>query len=575
MQPRDEQALEADAWRKFVKDLGGQLALAWPAMQQRLADRYDAFVEHATVQALQHGITRAPAVARFVNLCAVWGPSFQERAGFEWARGLLAAPPAREWSTVHQLVRRSLAELARRPEARVEPAALESVDAGLLDRYGAWGRRGAMLAADPPPAPRKACDLEAAELRQLETEPLKVYRCVADEWQRIALPPPAPLRLSLAHETPALVGLVTAPRGLGEPTRLQARLRAHTVCDGDHHPAIGFAGSHGLWQWRGHETRGVNWPVSTLEQALPKAGPGTAVAEETSPEIHRLDFEVCGLRDEGDALGATRLQVWAWPATQWWLEIVRQAAEAGPIGPREEDMARGSTQVELEADGRKQDTAGLQRGFEHELDEATVQAVQLLRTFWAKVPGLEDPAVEGRLGMLAGRAALAWGWCPSADGLGARAVMQVHGELDMAACRCDLVFSGALALGDGRAQISLKLTGEPPLRHQLQRDQDEPPLLALVTPLVTRFELPVEVELEPLAGEAGSVLQRAGPARGALVGEAGLRPRTTGGSGWEWYAMLRLEPVQLPLRVSEPLTGERVLDLTLMPAMTLIDWRLG
>lgn len=574
MQPRNEEALEEDAWRQFVQNLASQLALAWPAMQQRLADRYDAFVGHAVQQALQRGITRAGGVARFVNLCAVWGPSFHERTGFEWARGLLAAPPEREWATVHQLVRRSLAELARRPDARVEPAALESVDAELLERFGKLGRHGAMRVAEPAPAPRRACDLEAAELRQLEGEPLRAYRQVEDEWQRVPLPTPAPLRVSLAHEAPTTVGVVTPPRGQGVPTRLQARLRAHAVCDGDHHPAVRFAGSHGLWAWHGHETRAVNWPVSTREQPLPLAGAGTAIAEETTPEIHRLEFEVCGLRDEGDALGGLQLLVWAWPSTQWWLEIVRQAPTARAIGPSLEDMAQGTTHCRVESDGAARLVHGLERGLGR-LDHSTAEAVQALRAQWCKVPGLEDAALEGRLGMLAGRVAMAWGWCPAETGLGTRALMQVHGQLDMAACRCELLFSGELVQGDARAHLSLRLAGEPVLKHDVGRAQEEPPLLAIVQTLVTRFSLPVEVELEPLAGEAGALLQLAGSVTGALVGEAGLRPRTTGGSGWEWYAMLRLEAAELPLRLSDPVTGESVSTLPLWPAVTLLDWRLG
>lgn len=47
MQPQDDEAAEEAAWRRFVQELGEQLARAWPALQARLADRYDAFVDHA------------------------------------------------------------------------------------------------------------------------------------------------------------------------------------------------------------------------------------------------------------------------------------------------------------------------------------------------------------------------------------------------------------------------------------------------------------------------------------------------------------------------------------------------
>ena len=62
---------------------------------------------------------------------------------------------------------------------------------------------------------------------------------------------------------------------------------------------------------------------------------------------------------------------------------------------------------------------------------------------------------------------------------------------------------------------------------------------------------------------------------GALVGEAGLRPRTTGGSGWEWFASLRIEPVAVPLTLTDPLLGSLSRSLPLLPALTLLNWCLG
>jgi len=123
MRPPDTEAREAAAWASFLQQLAEHLLAQWPAMQERLGDKHQAFVELAAKQALNLGLVRAASVARYVNLCFVWGPNFQDRAGFEWARGLLAAPREREWATLHQLMRRSLAEVRRLPEARVQPEA--------------------------------------------------------------------------------------------------------------------------------------------------------------------------------------------------------------------------------------------------------------------------------------------------------------------------------------------------------------------------------------------------------------------------------------------------------------------
>jgi hypothetical protein len=572
MQPQDNEAAEEAAWRRFVQELGEQLARAWPALQARLADRYDAFIDHAVQQALLRGISQAAGVARYVNLVVIWGPSFQDRPGFEWALGLLAAARDREWLSMHQLVRRSLAELERRPDALIDPQTLAAVDAALLDRFDSLGCVGKMTVAEQAPLPRRACDLEAVELRLPDGNALMSYQLDAGEWQRLAVPAPPPLRIALTHRAPALISVLTAPHGSAAATRLQARLRTQAVCDADHHPAVAFVGAHGLWSWRGHEARAVSWPVATLEQPLPIAGPGTAIAEETTPAIHRLDLEVCGLRDEDDALGSVHVQVWAWPSTQWWIEIQRNTASSPPAGGA---ATRFATRCHVEADGLAQDASGLESGFAQGLDAAAAQALQTLREAWQGASGLSQASLEGALGLLVGRAAMSWGWRLGAGGLAGKAVMGVRGQLDMAACRAELQFGGDLTCEHASARVKLHVAGDAPLAHAVRRDSEAAPLLNALLPLMASFSLPLVAELEPLAGEGGALLQAAGAVTGAFVGEAGLRPRTSGGSGWEWFARLRLEPVTLPVLVSDPFGGESARTLTLLPAMLLIDWRLG
>ena len=157
MRPVDTEAIEAAAWQDFVQRLADHLAGQWPALRERLGDRYPAFIDLAVQQAGERGLTLAASVARFVNLYVVWGPTFQDKSGFEWAQAMLAslasasasASPEREWLTVHQLVQRSLAELQRLPGARIEPQALALADARLLDVFGQPGRQGQMRPPDP------------------------------------------------------------------------------------------------------------------------------------------------------------------------------------------------------------------------------------------------------------------------------------------------------------------------------------------------------------------------------------------------------------------------------------------
>lgn len=566
----DREALEQDAWRAFVAALGDQLAATWPAMPERLGERYAAFIEHAVQQAQQRGLTLAAGVARFVNLVFVWGPSFHDKPGFEWALGLLAAPREREWATVHQLVRRSIAELERRPEARISAATLRAADDQVCRAFGGSGRHGAMLAGLPAALPLAACDLEAAELRLLDGPPLRAYRLQGDDWQRTPLDAPAPLRIDSAHPAPPVLGMLSRAPADGPAARLQLRARAHASC-GAAHPALRLAGSMGLDLWSGHETRALNFPVPALAQAPAPGGPGSAIAEETSPDIHLLELQVCGLRDDGDPLGSAALQVWAWPAAQWWVEVQRGVAPAQVVG--EPAPARGTTRCRVECDGDSRAAQQLERGFADGLDAATGTALRSLRSLWQRVSGVEAGALDAQLTLLAGRAALSWGW--QAKALSEPALMRVVGRLDMQAIEVDLQFSAELALEGTRSRLRLRCHGAVPLVRRFARETPAPTLVETLLPALERFRIGFEVELEPLASDTGALLQITGACSGALVGEAGLRPRTSGGSGWEWFAGLRLEPLMLPVLLTDPLLGQQRRSVALLPACTLLDWRLG
>lgn len=579
MQPQDTEALEGAAWSDFVRRLGTHLAGQWPAMPERLGERYDAFIDLAVQQAAQRGLSHAASVARYVNLWFVWGPAFHDKPGFEWAQGLLAAPreprPESEWLTVHQLVQRSLAELQRLPGARIEPQALLAADERVIDTFGALGRQGAMLLPQPEPLPRKACDLEAADLRLLDDGGQQEYQLVAGDWQRAAVPAPAALRVMTERPMPKLIGVLSHQLGQGRQAKLQLRVRTFAVCNGDLHPAAAWLGPHGRWSWAGHETRAFSWPVATREQPLPAAGPGTAIAEETGPEAHKLLIETCGLRDEGEPLGVQATVVSAWPAAQWWLELKRAAPERQALLPASRAWARGATRCRVERDGAAQDAAPLKRQFEDGLDAAAAAGLQQLAAAWEGLPGLSAPRLEAQLGLLVGSAACTWGWRLGPDGLAGPAFMRLVAALALDACRADLEIGGELMLAGTRTRVTLSLAGQSPLRHELRREAPQPPTAVVLKPAVASWRWPFTLALEPLAGDAAALLQQTGPLTGALVGEAGLRPGTHGSSGWEWFAALRVEPVAVPLLAADPLLGQTRWLQPLLPALTLVDWSLG
>ena len=590
MQPQDTDSLEAAAWRAFIQQLAQHLAGQWPAMQALLGERHSAFVELAVEQGGQRGLSDAACVARYVNLCFVWGPAFQDKTGFEWAAELLPASAGDQWLTVHQLVQRSLLELQRLAGARVTPAALAAADAGVIAAFGALGSQGAMLAAErlaPDEValrPQAACDLEAVELRLLDdaADPPQEYRLQGDGlqaggWQRVPVNPPAPLRIGAGHPVPALVGLLSHQRGQGQPAKLQLRARAHAVCNGDVHPALAFTGPQQRWDWAGHETRAVSWPVATREQPLPTPGPGCVIAEETSPEPHKLELGVCGLRDEGLPLVAQgRLQtlVSAWPAAQWWLEIQRARPEPQSLLPGATAWTRAVTRCRVERDGTAQDGTPLQQQFEAGLDAAVADGLQQLAARWEQMPGLSGARFEAQLGLLVGQMACTWGWRLGAGGLSGRALMRLVARFEMEACLADLQFGGELALADSTTRVSLRVAGQAALRQQVQHEVAAPLAEALL-PAVARWSFPFELSLEPLANDAGSLLQQAGPVSGALSGSAGLRPCTHGVSGWEWFVNLRLDAVAVPLQRLDPLLGSVQWTQPLLPALLLVDWSMG
>jgi len=399
------------------------------------------------------------------------------------------------------------------------------------------------------------------------------YELRAGQWERVPLPEPPPLRVTAADPAPRLIAVLAHPPGVRPATRVQLRSRTHAACE--LHPLLSFGGTHGQWAWQGHEARAVNWPLATLVQTPAPAGPGTAVAEETSPDIFKLDLQVCGLRDEGDALGTVDSQLWVWPAAQWWLELQRQPAQPQPVVAGHEPVSRGSTRCRVEHDGDAADAVPLRQAFERGLDRAGEAALQTLLRAWTQVGGVSAPRLEGLLGLLLGKAALTWGWRLGPSGMDGRALLRVVGELQMLACQAELQFEGELALMGGRARLVLHCHGQQVLSAQLRREAPEPPLLAAMLAAQTAFRLPFTAELTPMATDAGTLLVPAGPCSGALVGEAGLRPRTSGGSGFEWFASLRLEAAALPLTVVDPVLGTQTLTHPLMTAQTLLEWRLA
>ncbi len=179
-----------------------------------------------------------------------------------------------------------------------------------------------------------------------------------------------------------------------------------------------------------------------------------------------------------------------------------------------------------------------------------------------------------RARLLEGRAALAWGWREGPGGIADTALLRLQGELDLA-CAIELSLSGEVEVGASRTRLRLQAEGGGPLRLSAARERADTPLLETLLPATVQWRCPFTIDFDPVANDEAVVAQAVGPCSGALVGEAGLRPRQAG-SGWQWFVRLGLEPVLAPVTLHDPVLGQVQRRLALLEAApVLLEWSVG
>jgi hypothetical protein len=547
---------------------------SWPQLDARLQERRLPFFDAAHERAARRGLDGWEPRARYVNLCCALGPGFEERPENEWALALLSDRRLADGVRMHQLVRRAIQELARRGG---DGAALQRADAALLDVLDA-GRR----AADPDaePMPRVACDFEALELRVLDASWREEYRTERGAWQRVGgIDPPAPLRIDAQHPAPSVAHVLTHAGGDGVLAQLQLRQRTQGGC-GERHPAVRWLDARGVSAWHGHGAKAASWDVAALAQPAPPGGLGVVLVEQTAPAVHVLQALTCGVRDEGVPLGPVALQVWAWPAHQWLAAWHREPspartwpAAAGAPAAAPATAPPTATRLKLERDGTPLDVTAWLGGFD---DLATAIDTGLGRLFEAWNAAAAGASMRAAPHLLGGRSALTWGWRDGPQGLASAPVMRVLADLDIT-CGIELALEGEITTGASRSRLRLTAAGAAPLQASVVHERPTPPvpsLLEALLPARCRFRFPFQAEFDPIATRDGVVWCDAGPCTGAVVGEAGLRPRGLG-SGWQWFVQAAVEPVALPVTLHDPVLGRTRRTLQLLPATPLVDWSLG
>ena len=569
--PEQAEALERVEHGLLIERAQAHFAVQWPAMADRLGERLPAFVAFTMAAAERHGLSIALAALRYANLCFVWGSGFEDKPGFDWARALLANPRAHAWQKIHQLVHRSGERLAGGGAGLPAPALLAQADQRLTQVFAGLGLLGRLLLREGVALPLQPCDLELAALRITGGGPDFFYQLSAAGADRVPVtaPPPA-LRIDTAQPVwpERIQVLAPAPQDGRTTARLQLRTQVHAVCDAAWHPQAQFCGPHGAWEWRGGDSRAVSWPLAS-DRA------GSAIAEQSSPSITRLTLATCGLRETGLPLGTGALQIWTYPSAQWLLQLQRPAPaeQHWPAQTGSGPGAAAVTRVQFERDGLPQDTALWQQGLQA-LDTQWQAALERLGDAWERSAGLDRARMTVRAGLLTGQAALAWGWQAGAA-LTDPVQLQLQAQLDLQALSLDLQLRGELRLAGAHALLQLRVQGEAPLASRIAHKQPPPLAPQALAPAVCRWRLPYALTLDSRATPEAAVMNLRGPCSGALVGEAGLRPRLSGGSGCEWYFLLRSEPVSVDLVLHDPWLGLTQRSLELLPALTLVDWSAG
>lgn len=581
-------ALVALTRARDLKRLEAALAEAFPAVPARLADRYGDLIALGAQRGAAHGLTHLLCIARYLACWCAFGAEFESKPGFEWAAAILGAPRG-EGAKAFQLCRRARDELiVKRPgAAQSQPSATEFLQAlALLDERL---RQAGALASLLPRASIKLgqpCDLDALDLRLIDHDWRREYRQVDGLWQREPCGPAEPERRGVtlsagigagvdsAAALPEQLTILSQPAGSAAAARLRVRSKSVACCDAQVHPLLSLTNDQGLRQLRGPRTADLS--LTLHADAAPPPPPGAlapTIAHEGSPALQRLELASCGLRDSGAPLEAVQTRLAIYPAEQHLLAWRREPLPAIELPGALPDLgALPAPRCRLERDGAPLDAAAWIAGLQA-LDRQLVERLGALLTAWERTSGVEAARLSAEPALLAGTAALTWGWTEGATGLAAPPQMRVEGLVDLLACRLRLRLAGRLHLDGSTSLVQLHCDGEASLRQSWRR-HPEADLATALKPLQLEIRFPFTLAWQPLAAAELALLTPLTAPRGALVGRCGLRPRP-GGPGLQFFAELAIEPVAVALRWDEPLLGSALFERPLLPAFKLLDWSLG
>ena len=593
LDPEQVAALTRLQRERDLQHLGRSLGLAFPAVVERVGDRLGELIVLGVQRGQAHGLTHMLALARYLACWFALGAEFEAKPGFEWARTLLSRPGREQGATVYRLCRRTQDELTRMGRTAGGPGVVTAAGytqalAGLDAELTNHGDLGSLLRG-PSIRLGQACDIDAADLRRVDAQPVLAYRIEQGQWRRLpgtSVRQPITLTAGTNSEPDPLAAASPAPTaGLPEALHLIAagesgvallrlRLQAATRCDAAVHPWVSLNSPQALREWRGDAAQDLQLNLHAAPEAdRPADALHPAMAVESMSADSLLAFSACGLRDSGRSLGAPGTRLSVYPGHQH-LMVWRREAGAPRTWPEAGgEPAVPAARMRIERDGVALDASRWQQGLEA-LDRQLTTGLRRLATAWERESGVTEGRLQAEPRLLAGTAALTWGWADSPKGQAWPPCFRIAGQMDLMACQLDLRFSGHLAWQGSSSRLSLHCAAFEPLKAVWERNAADADALEALRSAQCSFRQPFVLALDVVAQPAAAVLCVAGAVGGALVGCCGLRPRPDG-AGLQWFATVDIEPVSVPLHWHDPLLGQQAFMQSLLPATRLVDWSLG
>jgi hypothetical protein len=580
--------LEQLTLKRHAASISGVLAETWPALTERLQDRWPAFVEAAVQQGRKHGLVDPRDLARYASLWCIWGPAFDAKPAFAWAGEILSDPKRGAALKLHQLAHRTRDELRQLEAAATKPGAaasaapaltreqFESALAKVEARIGPLSAARSVFPQVEGRAAVKACDIGTIDMMVAEADDQHEYRHAANGWHRTAVPRAnePPVKWTRAPEVPVELAVTSHALRGGPPARLNLRVETVAVCDPRVHPEVVHMAASGRLAWKGRDALRLSLALYAPAPAAPEPGVGApGIAAEAPFDAQTIQISSCGLRDAGAPFGDVGLRALVYPATQWLLEV-RHAAWQPMLWPAPADTpAASAATCRLERDGAASPANAWQASWVG-LHGLFRSGMERLFNEWVRVLDGQGTHLEVEASPLVGQAGLTWGWRPATA---STVLMRTQGVLDLLALSIELRFSGELVVGAARSRIRLHCKGRSELRMTIAQLGAEAPEGQDLKSAQRAWRFPFTLEIEALAGSEPATLGAAAvpvPITGALVGECGLRPRADG-AGHQWFFNMRVEPVAIVVETSDPLLGGARETRKIFPAMALVEWSAG